>query len=67
MSDDTRPTHEAISEAFAPARELISRLPTEGMDGYAGRRAANHLDIVEKYVRDHREQLRPAPAEPAEA
>lgn len=58
MNDDAV-THEQIEHAFKPAADLIARLPTEGMDGYAGKRAAEALRVAEDYVHQHREKLQP--------
>lgn len=58
MADDVV-THEQIEHAFKPAADLIARLPTEGMDGYAGKRAAEALGVAENYAHQHREKIRP--------
>lgn len=58
MADDVV-THEQIERAFQPAADLIARLPTDGMDGYAGKRAAEALRVSENYAHQHREKIRP--------
>lgn len=49
--------HEAIEEAFAPAQQIIDRLP----EGFARERATDNLKVAEQYVHQFREKIRPAP------
>lgn len=53
MTDDARPSHQAIEEAFKPASEMLERLP----ENTESRSAKRNLKTAEEYAHEVRDRM----------